>query len=88
MGAPAAAAASAGGSARSHKPATKRRPVTPSDAGEASQSAGGAIAAGGIISLRANGTDAGTIRVSVGIEDVADLIWDLEQALAQLDDAA
>ena len=74
IGAPAAAAACSGGSAASHSPATKRRPVTPSDAGEASHCAGGAMAAGGIISLRANGAEAGTIRVSVGPPGISTLI--------------
>jgi O-acetylhomoserine (thiol)-lyase len=33
--------------------------------------------------LRAAGVGPGTIRLSVGIEDVADLIWDLEQGFAR-----
>jgi len=33
--------------------------------------------------LRAAGVRAGTIRLSVGIEDVDDLIWDLEQGFAK-----
>jgi O-acetylhomoserine (thiol)-lyase len=33
--------------------------------------------------LRAAGVAAGTIRLSVGIEDAADLIWDLEQGFAR-----
>jgi O-acetylhomoserine (thiol)-lyase len=33
--------------------------------------------------LKAAGVGPGTIRVSVGIEDVADLIWDLEQGFAR-----
>ena len=32
--------------------------------------------------LRAGGVGAGTVRLSVGLESVADLIWDLEQAFA------
>jgi O-acetylhomoserine (thiol)-lyase len=35
--------------------------------------------------LRAAGIGAGTIRISVGIEDAADLIWDLEQGLNALE---
>ena len=34
--------------------------------------------------LAAAGIGAGTIRLSVGIEDVGDLIWDLQQALDEL----
>ena len=34
--------------------------------------------------LRAAGVGAGTIRLSVGIEDVDDLIWDLEQGFARV----
>jgi O-acetylhomoserine (thiol)-lyase len=34
--------------------------------------------------LRAAGVGPGTIRLSVGIEDVDDLIWDLEQGFARL----
>ena len=33
--------------------------------------------------LEAAGVRAGTIRLSVGIEDVDDLIWDLEQGFAR-----
>ena len=33
--------------------------------------------------LRAAGVGAGTIRLSVGIENVDDLIWDLEQGFAR-----
>jgi len=33
--------------------------------------------------LAAAGVRAGTIRLSVGIEDVEDLIWDLEQGFAR-----
>jgi O-acetylhomoserine (thiol)-lyase len=33
--------------------------------------------------LKAAGVGPGTIRLSVGIEDVADLIWDLEQGFAR-----
>jgi len=32
----------------------------------------------------AAGVGAGTIRLSVGIEDVDDLIWDLEQGFARV----
>jgi len=32
--------------------------------------------------LRAAGVGAGTVRLSVGTESVADLIWDLEQGFA------
>jgi O-acetylhomoserine (thiol)-lyase len=38
--------------------------------------------------LRAAGIGPGTIRLSVGIEDAADLIWDLEQAFARVRAAA
>jgi O-acetylhomoserine (thiol)-lyase len=38
--------------------------------------------------LRAAGVRPGTIRLSVGIEDVDDLIWDLEQGFARLGAAA
>ena len=38
--------------------------------------------------LRAAGVGPGTIRLSVGIEDVADLIWDLEQGFARARAAA
>ncbi|HVN44611.1 MAG TPA: O-acetylhomoserine aminocarboxypropyltransferase/cysteine synthase family protein [Steroidobacteraceae bacterium] len=38
--------------------------------------------------LRAAGVGAGTIRLSVGVEDVADLIWDLEQGFARARAAA
>jgi O-acetylhomoserine (thiol)-lyase len=34
--------------------------------------------------LAAAGVGAGTIRLSVGIEDVDDLIWDLEQGFARV----
>jgi O-acetylhomoserine (thiol)-lyase len=34
--------------------------------------------------LRAAGVGPGTIRLSVGIEDAADLIWDLEQGFARV----
>jgi O-acetylhomoserine (thiol)-lyase len=33
--------------------------------------------------LKATGVGPGTIRLSVGIEDAADLIWDLEQGFAR-----
>ena len=35
-------------------------------------------------SSRASGVGPGTIRLSVGIEDVDDLIWDLDQGFARL----
>src|SRR6266487_3103257 len=38
--------------------------------------------------LRAAGVGPGTIRLSVGIEDVKDLIWDLEQGFARTAAAA
>jgi len=38
--------------------------------------------------LKAAGVGPGTIRVSVGIEDVADLIWDLEQGFASASSTA
>jgi O-acetylhomoserine (thiol)-lyase len=38
--------------------------------------------------LRAAGVGPGTIRLSVGIEDIADLIWDLEQGFARAAAAA
>jgi O-acetylhomoserine (thiol)-lyase len=38
--------------------------------------------------LRAAGVGPGTIRLSVGIEDVEDLIWDLEQGFARAAAAA
>ena len=47
-GAPARSAAVAGASAVSHKAAWNRMLVTPSDAGEASQTTGGAILSGAI----------------------------------------
>jgi O-acetylhomoserine (thiol)-lyase len=34
--------------------------------------------------LEAAGVRPGTVRLSVGIESVEDLIWDLEQALARV----
>jgi O-acetylhomoserine (thiol)-lyase len=34
--------------------------------------------------LRAAGVGPGTVRLSVGVEDVADLIWDLEQGFARV----
>ena len=34
--------------------------------------------------LRATGIGPGTVRVSIGIEDADDLIWDLEQGLAAI----
>jgi len=38
--------------------------------------------------LRAAGVAAGTVRLSVGTESVADLIWDLEQGFAKVAAAA
>jgi len=38
--------------------------------------------------LEAAGVRAGTIRLSVGIEDVEDLIWDLEQGFANVRSSA
>ena len=38
--------------------------------------------------LRAAGVGPGTIRLSVGLEDVSDLIWDLEQGFARVAAAA
>jgi O-acetylhomoserine (thiol)-lyase len=38
--------------------------------------------------LRAAGVGPGTIRLSVGIESVGDLIWDLEQGFASVSAAA
>jgi len=38
--------------------------------------------------LEAAGVGAGTVRLSVGIEDADDLIWDLEQAFSHIHDAA
>ena len=38
--------------------------------------------------LRAAGVGPGTIRLSVGIEDAADLIWDLDQGFARVAAAA
>jgi O-acetylhomoserine (thiol)-lyase len=38
--------------------------------------------------LAAAGIGSGTIRLSVGIEDASDLIWDLEQGFSALEGGA
>src|ERR671918_1918279 len=38
--------------------------------------------------LRAAGVGPGTIRLSVGIEDVEDLIWDLQQGFSQVESSS
>src|SRR5262245_60597241 len=64
--APAFSAAWAGGNVRSQSAAMNRRPVTPSDSGEASHSRGGTMTSGWISEARFTTDWAGTIRVFTG----------------------